>query len=149
MTSPHRCHPCSPSATRTAPRTSHTAVKPVRKQFVNWSHRGRFWCKLCKLAKMKTAKSFLRVNYCIMCSIHHAYHPQLNFWCYSLWVNNTSLHLSAIYLCPTSITDTKPWHTVPLSPFCWLEPWWTDHGSLRKASCVLEEYSVLILYRPG
>lgn len=122
MTSPHRCHPCSPSAARTLPRKPNTAVKSVRKYLVDWSHMGRFWRKLCKLAKVKTAKSFFIENYSTMCSIHHVYHPQLNFCCHSLWIKDTPLHLSAIYVCPASITDTKPWHTVPLSPFCWRGP---------------------------
>lgn len=83
---------------------------------------GCFWCKFCKLAKMKTAMSFFIDNYNTMCSIHQVYHPQLNFWCHSLWINNTPLHLSAIYLCPASTMVPTPGRTVPLSPSCWLEP---------------------------
>lgn len=122
MTFLHRCHPCSPSATRTLPCQPNTAAKSVGKHFVDWSHRGCFRCKFCKLAKMKAAMSFFTDNYNTMCSIHQVYHPQLNLCCHSLWINNTPLRLSAIYLCPASTTVPTPWWTVPLSPSCWLEP---------------------------
>lgn len=118
MTSPHKCHPCSPSATRTLPRKSNTAGKPIRKQAVDSSHGGHFWCKLHKVAETKTANSFFIENYITMCSIHYV--------CYSVWINNAPLHLSAIYLCPASITDMKPWHAVPRSPFCWQAPCTTE-----------------------